>query len=421
MSLYQLLQKIQDIIIIWAWAAGLFAAINISSKYNKLILEKNSKPWIKVLLSWWERANVSNMDIEGERDYFGQNKKALKSILTRYNQWDIMSWFADNWINIIEEDRWRLILESGDSKELLAVLVRKAQENNSEIKTEQNVKVIRTANNISSLNSYSLDKEQEATKQIFEVTTESWKKYFTKKVIVSSGWKSFFQVGTTWEWYNFAKEFWLNIIPPTRALWGLSTKKDFSNISGTSCDVEVKIFDKNDVKKNVIYSENWPLLFTHFWVSGPIIFNAGNAIGEYISWINLLSPHLTKEGVRGWSQIDIIYENYLKEYIYLELVFDIENTPKKIVKYFSLDIPLNKNGTQVENNIITLDLQNWRSWKEAKATWGWIDINELDKFMQSKKEPGLFFIGEVCDITWKTGGFNLQWAWSSAYCCGEFF
>ena len=391
------MQKIQDIIIIWAWAAGLFAAINIPSKYHKVILEKNTKPWVKVLLSWWERANVSNMDIEGERDYFGQNKKALRSILTRYNQWDIMSWFSENGINIIEEDRWRLILESWDSKELLEVIVRKAKENNSEIKTEQNVIQIKKVDGV------------------FEVNTDAWEKSYAKKVIVSSGWKSFFQVGTTWEWYNFAKEFWLNIIPPTRALWWLSTKKDLSNISGSSCEVEVSIFDKSDPKKNIIYYEKWPLLFTHFWVSGPIIFNAWNAIWEYISWLKLDISN------KNFWEIDIIFENYLKENIYLELTFDIENTPKKIVKFFSLDVPINRNGTQEENNLISLDLQNWRSWKEAKATWGWVNINELDKYMQSKKESGLFFIGEVCDITWKTGGFNLQWAWSSAYCCGEFF
>ena len=76
---------IYDIIIVWAGAAWLFAWINSDKKLNKLILEKMPKPWIKVLLSWWERANVSNMDIEVERDYFGQNKKALISIFSRFN------------------------------------------------------------------------------------------------------------------------------------------------------------------------------------------------------------------------------------------------------------------------------------------------------------------------------------------------
>jgi predicted flavoprotein YhiN len=66
-------------------------------------------------------------------------------------------------------------------------------------------------------------------------------------------------------------------------------------------------------------------------------------------------------------------------------------------------------------------LQTYRSWKEAKVTWWWVSINELDNFMQSKKHKWLFFIWEVVDITWKTWGFNLQWAWSSAFVCSEFF
>lgn len=406
------MKQINDIIIIGAWAAGLFAAINIPNKYNKLILEKNPKPWIKVLLSWGERANVSNMDIEPERDYFTQNKKALRSVFSRYNQWDIMSWFAENWINIVEEDRSRLILESWDSKELLEVLVRKAKENNSEIKTKQDVV-----------------KVEKISSENFVVTTAEWIEYSWKKVIVSSGWKSFFQVWTTWEWYNFARDFDLNIIPPTRALWWVSTKRDMSDISWASCVLEMRVFDrdiklspppsgtplKSKGRKELIYSETWPLLFTHFGLSGPIIFNAWNAIGEYISSLKLDTQD------KDFWESDIIYENYFKNNISIELTFTTKDTPKKIVKFFELETPINKFWTQIENNIHTLELQNWRSWKEAKATGWWIDMNELDKNFQSKKTPGLFFIGEVCDVTWKTWGFNLQWAWSSAFCCGEDF
>ena len=103
---------IYDVVIVWAGAAGLFSGICLDKKFKKLILEKTEKPGMKVLLSGWERANVSNMDIEPTRDYFTQNKKFLLSIFSRYNQWDIMSFFSEQGINIVEEDRHRLILES---------------------------------------------------------------------------------------------------------------------------------------------------------------------------------------------------------------------------------------------------------------------------------------------------------------------
>ena len=107
-----------------------------------------------------------------------------------------------------------------------------------------------------------------------------------------------------------------------------------------------------------------------------------------------------------------LFEKYILDNLSLKLEFDIEKTPKRLVKFFELS---------EQNTEIILELQNWRSWKEAKATWGWIDMNELDKNMQSKKYPWLYFIWEVVDITGKTWGFNLQWAWSSAYVASKSF
>lgn len=364
---------IYDVIIVWAWAAWLFAWINLDKNLKKIILEKTDKPWVKVLLSWWERANVSNIDIEVERDYFSQNKKALISIFKRYNQWDIQSFFAENWINIVEEDRWRLILESGDSKELVNLLLKKVKENNCDIRLNSDVKKINKQDDI------------------YEVKLENKVKYKAKNIIVSTWGKSFFQVWTTWEWYNFAKDLWIKLFSPHRALCWLTTKKDFKELSGSSIDLWIKLLDN----KKEIYFEKWPLLFTHFWISGPIVFNTANALWEYLNNINIESEE---------DKIKYILEN-----IKIELDIDKEKTTKKISKFFDKELENDKK--------IIFWLQDWRSWKEAKATWWWIDMNELDKNMQSKKYDWLYFIWEVVDVTWKTWGFNLQWAWSSSYIC----
>ncbi len=369
---------IYDIIIVWAWAAWLFTGINTPKKLNKLILEKNDKPWIKILLSWWERANVSNIDIEPMRDYFTQNKKALLSIFKKYNQWDIMSFFSSNWIKIVEEDRWRLILESGDSKELLAVLLREVKKNNCDLRMRSDVKKISILKNI-----------------WYEIILENWDKYQSKNVVISTWWKSFFQVGTTWEWYNFANELWIKVITPYRTLCWMSTKKNLSEVSWVSVYLDISLYDKNN--KNKIYWEIWPILFTHFWISWPVIHNISNAIWEYLNKLLL---------------DEIKWEKYILDNLNLNLIFDLEKTPKSLIKFFELN---------EEKNEIILELQNWRSWKEAKATWWWIDLDELDKNMQSKKYPWLYFIWEVVDVTGKTWGFNLQWAWSSAFVCSKNF
>lgn len=367
---------IYDVVIVWAWAAWLFSWISLDKKYKKLILEKTEKPGMKVLLSGWERANVSNMDIEPTRDYFTQNKKFLLSIFARYNQWDTMSFFSEQGINIVEEDRHRLILESGDSKELLSCLLENIKKNKCELKLNQDVKDI--------------IKQEDWN---YEIAVNTWERYFAKNVIISSGWKSFSHIWTTWEGYNIAQKLWLKIVTPYRTLCGMSTKKDMTEVSWVSTTLSMVLVDKNNLKP--IYSEVWPMLFTHFGISWPIVHNLSNAIWEYLNSLKL-------------DEID--FEKYIIDNLSLNLTFDLEKTPKRLIKFFEL---------KEDNLDINIELQNWRSWKEAKATWGWIDTSELDNHMQSKKYNWLYFIWEVVDITWKTWWFNLQWAWSSAYVASE--
>jgi len=380
-----------DIIIIWAWAAWLFASINTWKKLKKLILEKTDKIGTKVLLSGWERANVSNSDIEVERDYFWQNKKALKSIFVQYNQWDIQSFFTENDIEIVEEDRNRLILKSGDSKQLVSLLEKKSRQNNTEIKINSEViKIEKIQGELQSKREY-----PRVENNLYKIITRNNANYIAKNIIISTWWKSFFQVWTSWDWYNFAKDFSINIFPPHRALCGMTTKQDLSVLSGSSISTWIKVLDKD----KIIYEENWPLLFTHFWLSWPIIFNSSVVIWEYLNKIKVCDEN---EKIK-----------YMLDNIFIELFLEKDLCTKKIYKFFE---------ESIEKDIpIKLWLQDWRSWKEAKATWWWVDINELDKYMQSKNNPWLFFIWEVVDITWKTWWFNLQWAWSSAYSCSRFF
>lgn len=367
---------IYDVIIVWAGAAWLFAWICLDKKYKKLILEKTAKPGMKVLLSGWERANVSNIDIEPTRDYFTQNKKFLLSVFARYNQWDIMSFFSEQGINIVEEDRHRLILESWDSKELLNCLLENIKKNKCELKINQDVK------DIIKIEDWN-----------YEILVDTWEKYFAKNVIISSGWKSFSHIWTTWEGYNIAQKLWLKLVIPYRTLCGMSTKKDMTEVSWVSTILSMILIDKNNNKS--IYNETGPMLFTHFGISWPIVHNLSNAIWEYLNSLKL-------------DEID--FEKYIIDNLSLKLTFDIENTPKRLIKFFEL---------KEDSLEINIELQNWRSWKEAKATWGGIDTDELDNHMQSKKYNWLYFIWEVVDVTWKTWWFNLQWAWSSAYVASE--
>lgn len=386
------MQTHYDIIIIWAWAAGLFTSIESPVYLSKLILEKNKNPWVKVLLSGWERANVSNIDIEVERDYFGQNKKALIWMFKKYNQYDIMSFFAENGINIVEEDRGRLILESWDSRELLELLLKKSKENNTNIVCNSSV----------------VDVMKMGEK--FEVIIENGMRYTSDKLVITTWGKSFSQVGTTWDGYKWAENFWHTIMTPHRWLCWLVSKRDISEISWVSCDLKLEII--SNISKKSIYTEFWPILFTHFWVSGPIIFNGAVAIWEYINSLDLTDfiSLLDFSKIPENEKTDYIERNFIKENITLKLTFNLEKTPKRVVAFFELN---------EENIEIFLELQDYRTWKEAKVTWGWISIDELTNALESKHIPGLYFAGEILDITGKTWWFNLQFSWTSWHIVGK--
>lgn len=375
-----------DVVIIWAWASGLFAGISLDKNLKKLILEKTDKPGTKVLLSWGERANVTNMNVDTEDSYFSQNKKFLKSVFSKYNHWDFINFCAENWLELVEEDRGRLILKSWNSRDLMDLFLRKIRNNNCELKLKSEV--------------LKIDKVDD----IFEIELVNKTIYKAKNIIVSSGWKSFFQVWTTWDWYNFASDFWMKIVPTLPWLCWITTKRDLWELSWSSSIVEINLIDK--ATKKIIYNETGPILFTHFGLSWPIIFNTSIAIGEYLSWIQ-------------WDT-----DKYISDNLCIEIRFDSENITKKIAKFFELEF-LSKNNLldslekHKDDNLVNLDLHTLRSLKEAKVTtWG-IDLDELDNHMQSKKQKWLFFIWEVVDVTGKTWGFNLQWAWSSGFVVAE--
>lgn len=369
---------IYDVIIVWWWAAWLFASINMPKNLNKIILEKNPKPWVKVLLSWGERCNVSNIDIDPERDYFSLNKQVVKSLLSKFSNYDMIDWLEKNWVQTQIEDRWRIILKSWDSKQLLELLIKKANSNWTKIYSWIDVLDI----NIKEIN----------WENIFDLKTNKWS-YATKNVIISTWGRSFYQVWTDWWWYRIAEKFWIKLVEPYKALCGITTRKNLSDLSWSTLKLTLEIFDKD----KMIYHENWSFLFTHWWISWPITFNAIIRTWEYLreKWINQDKEEL-----------------YIRENIKAKLTFDIETITKKVKWFFNI----NK-----ENLSIILDIQEFRSWKEAKATGWWINTKELKNNFESKKIPGLYFIGEVLDITGKTWWFNLQQAWSSWFICWNSF
>lgn len=318
---------------------------------------------------------MTNIDIEGEDDYFGENIKAIHSLFSRFSNYDMIDWVEKHGIRTCVEDRGRVILESGKSGELLDLLVRESEKNGTEIRTRCDIAKI------------------EKMDDIFRIYGNDGSIVEGKNFVVATGGKSFSQVGTDGFGYAIAKQFDIEMTDPYRGLCGMITKEDLSELSGSTLDLTLSVFDD----RKLLYDERGSFLFTHTGLSGPIVFNAVIALGE----------RLRKMGIKESQQ-----KAYFAEHITIKLTFHEESMTRKVKIFFELD--------ETKNEVV-FHLADLKSWDEAKVTGGGVKLSELTNTLESKKIGGLFFIGEVLDLTGKTGGFNLQQAWTTGFVCGKSF
>lgn len=363
-----------DLIIIWWGASGLMCSIFAPKSFNKIILESNENLWTKILLSWWERCNFTNINFDVDSCYFGLEKNWLKESFQKFSNKDMIEFLNKNWIDSQVEDNGRVLLKSWNSRQLLEMLVKKSIDNNTQHILGQMVTDV------------------EPIEWWWEVSTQDTK-YQTKNLVISTWGRSFPKTWTQWFWYQIAKKLDINLVLPYKWLCSFITKKDFSPISWIATKVEIILKDK-DVS---IYQETGNILFTHFGVTGPVIFNLSLAIWNYLRKNNIDNTQI---------------HDYLRTNLILDIKFLDENLPKRLKEFFKL---------YWWKNLINLSLDDWKSWNEAKVTGWWVELSQLDNFFQSKKHKWLFFIWEVVDITWKTWWFNLQFAWTSGYICWKSF
>jgi len=373
-----------DIIIIWWWASWLFCSINAQKDSKKLIIEKQETLWNKILLSWWWRCNFTNLNIDPDR-YFWQNKKMLASVFHKYSNYDFMNYLDGNWIQYNIEDNGRVILKSWKAKELLEFLIKKSERNNTEIQTWQTITKV------------------ERDKDFFKITTEQ-NEFLCKKLIISTWWISYPQVWATSFWIDIAKQFWLKIVPNLPSLCWLETELNFSDLSWSSINWKVEILDWN----KTIYENQWNILFTHRWLSGPAIFNCSAWLAEYLTKSSL-NPFFEKEGTSQQKKSPSFSKRGLGG------DFNIKITPNEITKKLEKFM----DTLHTEQEIIETKITNFRPLEEAKVSSGGVDLSEIKPNFGSKSIPNLYFIWETLDVIGETWWFNLQRARSSGYICWQ--
>ncbi len=391
-----------DVIVVGAGPSGLMACIEASKKYNKvLLIEKNDKLGVKLLASGNGRCNVTNLKTNNDfiKNVQSSNPKFLLSSLSEFGPWDIYDFFADNNCLLKEEDDNRAFPYSDLSSDILNVLISKLDK--VEIKKEEYL--------------VNLVKEE-----CFVLSTNKGT-YKSKKVILSTGGKSYPSLGTTGDSYSILESMDLKIEKTYPALTALNSNdkiiidKDLLGITIENCNIS---YGKLSLSGNV--------LFTHFGVSGPGIFK--------------ISEHVIRD-LENNKSVDILID-LLPNYDVSELIEEANSNPNitfsnlfkdkifnRVIKVL-LKEDVNKKINSVSKshllNIINLFKQfklaihDSKGFKSAFVTSGGLSLDEINpKTMEVKKIEGLYVTGELLDVHAYTGGYNITIALSTGHKAGK--
>lgn len=389
-----------DVLIIGAGASGIMCAIEAAKRGRKVIvLDHANKVGKKILMSGGGRCNFTNYYVEPAR-FLSQNSGFCKSALKRYTQWDFMALVDAYHLQYHEKTLGQLFCD-GKSHEIVDILLSECR------KYKVDIKLTTTINSIHQellVNGFSLKTTGEA--------------YYTESLVIATGGLSIPTIGATGFGYDVARQFGLEVLPTSAGLvpfmFSEKDKLKYAELSGISVFAEVSYNTQN-------FREN--LLFTHRGLSGPVILQISsywqlgqhikvNLLPEIVSLREFLLMHKKKQGS---LELKSLLENYL---------------PKKLLPLFVDNLLLHKKLAELsisEVNNIMQCLQSWQGkpcategYRTAEVTNGGVSCNELSsKTMESHKAKGLYFIGEVIDVTGWLGGYNFQWAWASAWAASQ--
>ena len=387
-----------DVLIIGASASGLMCAIEAGKRGRKvLVLDHANRAGKKILMSGGGRCNFTNMDVDAS-NFISHNPHFCKSALSRYTQWDFIALVENHQIPYHQRDQGKLFCDDS-AKDILNLLLNECKKAHVKIQLNCNIST--------------LDKPDDKS---FFVKTNSGN-FQAASLVIASGGLSIPKMCASPFGYKVAEQFGHTIWPTSPGLVPFTLqphdKEKLEGLSGISVESLVS-------NERIQFKEN--ILFTHRGLSGPAILQISSywKAGEVIN-INLL-PDI--------NVVDLLTSRRIKHpQLKLKTVM-VEMLPKRLVpillSHDLIEQALQNLSKEKMYEIAQL-LQHWKikpnateGYRTAEVTLGGIDCNELSsKTMESKKLTGLYFIGEVVDITGWLGGYNFQWAWSSGWCAGQ--
>ena len=387
-----------DVVIIGAGASGLMCAIEAGKRGRKtLVLDHANKAGKKILMSGGGRCNFTNYIVDASH-YLSNNKHFCKSALSRYTQWDFIELVTRYQIPYHEREHGQLFCNDS-AKDILNLLLNEAMRYDVEIKLST------TINEITYKSGQYILKTSQG-----EIACAS--------LVVATGGLSIPKMGATPFGYKIAEQFNIPVLKTRAGLVPFTLqpadKDKFADLSG----IAVKSTISNTRQQ---FTEN--LLFTHRGLSGPAVLQISSywLTGEDII-IDLLPA----------TDIDSVLKEHRQqgEKRFLKTVLD-DYLPKRLVNCLLPEALLNISIANLsDQHIATVakQLHHWiikpngtEGYRTAEVTLGGVDCDALSsKTMESKTQAGLYFIGEVVDVSGWLGGYNFQWAWSSGWCAGQY-
>tara|TARA_B100001142_G_scaffold325077_1_gene377992 strand:- start:1842 stop:3017 length:1176 start_codon:yes stop_codon:yes gene_type:complete len=384
-----------DVVIIGAGAAGMMCAVEAGNRSRTvLLIDHSAKIGKKIRISGGGRCNFTNMNTLPEH-FLSSNPHFSKSALSQYTPYDFVQLVEKHGIKFHEKAAGQLFCDDS-AQQVIDMLVHECEEAKVEFSLANQVNEI-----------------ESPKENCYELTTDLGH-VACNSLVIATGGLSIPKLGATRFGYELATKFNLNVVSPKPGLVPFVIKdKNLQSLRGISLPAQISA-------NNSMFEDS--LLFTHKGLSGPSVlqissywYKGDEVIINCYPDSDLYQLLKTKRNEGSTRQI----KNLLQELF-----------PQRFVDYM---IPLsigNMRTSEVsDNNLQKISdlIQKWiiypvgtEGYPKAEVTVGGIDTNELSsRTMECRKQEGLFFIGEVLDVTGHLGGFNFQWAWSSGFAAGQ--
>jgi len=387
-----------DVVVIGAGAAGMMCAIEAAKRGRSvLIVDHAQAPGEKIRISGGGRCNFTNLQAS-KANYLSQNPSFCISALRRYTQRDFIGLIEAAGIAYHERTLGQLFCD-GSATQIVELLVRMLKSHGATLQLGTSVATI------------------EKTGDGFSLTLDPGGEIACQSLVVACGGKSIPKMGATGFGYDIAQQFGIGIVETRPALVPLTldpaSLDKLAPLSGIALDITA-------THGKTAFDE--AMLFTHRGLSGPAILQISSYWRQGEEIVLRLVP-----GTDIFATLKAARSQNGRQAIHTALATLL---PKRLAHYIAESLNIAGNLADLSDahlRRIDAAINQWRlrpagseGYRTAEVTLGGVDTNDLDsRTMASKSVPGLYFIGEVVDVTGWLGGFNFQWAWSSGWCAGQ--